>query len=437
MKSFFFAAVGLLFLHAANADANWYNSKDFRLNQPIGGLSDEQQDVFFLGRSFFTIPWVIAPSATTARDGLGPLFNANTCTSCHRGNGLGETYANSGEISRAMVTKLSRKSGQRVPFYGHQIAVNGTMQVPFEALPTRTYQSMPVTYPDGHKVILKKPTYGLKHLNYGKLPDDVIIVQRRAPALIGLGVLSRVSDEAILAHADPDDRDGDGISGRPNWINIGEGKKQLGRLTAKASVASTRAQSADAAVNDMGLTNPLFPNENCTLEQTACLNAPKGRPDYKGRTLDLTAQRLQAITFFVNHTRIPIQKLTPEVQAGQTLFRTIGCVNCHRDNIPTQSGEIIHPYSDLLLHDMGDGLADGRVEFDASGREFRTAPLWGLSTYAKTLQSKKPHYLHDGRAETVEQAILWHGGEAEGVKNHFMQLPVEKRRAILSFLNQL
>ncbi len=414
----------------------WYTS-DGRLNRAIGGLDDQAQDEFTIGRSFFSIPWVVAPSATTARDGLGPLFNANTCTSCHRGNGLGELYNAKGQISRAMVSKLTRKSGLPVPHYGHQIAVNGTVKVPFEAMPTRTYTPVTVTYPDGRKVVLQQPTYGLTHLNYGELPDDVIIVQRRAPALVGLGLLSQVSTQTLLDNADPDDRDGDGISGRPNWVTDAAGKKRLGRFTAKAGVATVRQQSADAAVNDMGLTNPVFPHEQCTATQTACQQAPRGRPDYRGISLDLTEARLAAMTSFLKHTRVPVKPLDQMGERGKQLFQSVGCSRCHLPALETADGKVFSPYSDLLLHDMGEGLADGRQEFSATGREFRTAPLWGLSSYGKTLKSKRPHYLHDGRANSVEEAILWHGGEAEGVKNTFMQLPATDRQAIFSFLQQL
>ncbi|PIE45653.1 MAG: thiol oxidoreductase [Gammaproteobacteria bacterium] len=431
--------VGLLLLIATFASAiennNLINKKDFRLDRPIGKMTNEEQDLFIIGRSFFAVPWVIAPSATTARDGLGPLFNANTCRSCHNGNGVGEKYNRHQQISRAMVTKLSRANHEPIPHYGEQIAVNGTINTPFEAIPTLIETPVPVTYPDGTVVTLKKPTYGLKALNYGPLPDDIIIVQRRAPALIGLGLLTKVSDEEILTYSDPEDKNHDGISGRPNWLDTN--KKQLGRFTAKASVGSVVEQTAIAAANDMGLTNPLFPKELCEPEQISCNKAPRGRPDPYGSTLDLTGARLAAITYFVSNTRIPIKQLDASGEKGKQLFKQVGCQNCHRANMTTYDGITFSPYTDLLLHDMGKGLADGRREASADGQEFRTAPLWGLSTYEKTLKSKKPHYLHDARAETLEEAILWHGGEAENSRRKFMALPQKQRQAILAFLNQL
>lgn len=430
-----FSSTLLLANEKKTAHERWFNRKDLRLNRPIGGLSDSEQDLFVIGRSFFTIPWVFAPSATTARDGLGPLFNANACVSCHNNNGLGEKYNKKGQISRAIISKLSRKSGKRIPHYGKQIAVNGMIDVPFEAMPTRKETPMPVTYPDGRTVVLSQPTYGLKNLNYGDLPDDVVIVQRRAPALIGLGLLSKVADADILKHADPDDLNNDGISGKANWLD--KEKTLLGRFTAKAGARSVIEQTAAAAVNDMGLTNPLSPNELCEPEQTACLTAPRGRADYTGDNLDLTAMRLAAMTLFQNSTRVPVQPLDAIGNKGKQLFTDVGCGGCHLPIMQTTDGVKFSPYTDLLLHDMGEGLADGRVEGSANGREFRTAPLWGLSTYAKTLRSKTPFYLHDARAKTLEEAILWHGGEAENAKQQFMQLSENERQAVLDFLDQL
>lgn len=420
--------------------SRWFNKKTPVLNEPIDGLSDEEQDEFIIGRSFFTIPWVAAPSATTARDGLGPLFNANTCVSCHRGNGVGEKFNYKGELSRAVVTKLSLPSGQSVPHYGGQIAVNGLINVPFEAMPTLSERTVKVTYPDGKTVMLKQPTYGLHHLNYGQLAEKTIIVQRRAPALVGLGLLSQVSDEMILAHADAEDSNNDGISGRPNWVADEKGTRRLGRFTAKASVPTVLEQVAAAAANDLGLTNPLFPNELCTATQTACQQAEKGRPAPNGETLDLPMHRLVAITNYLMHNKVPVKpenQWDKKAKQGQSLFHQVGCMACHIPNMKTAKGVAFSPYTDLLLHDMGEGLADNRKAFSASGREFRTAPLWGISTYAKTLASKTPYYLHDGRAATLEEAILWHGGEAEKSKKAFMALPEKQRRLLLHFLNFL
>lgn len=407
------------------------------LNQPTKNLSDTEMDYFVIGRSFATIPWVAAPSATTARDGLGPLFNANTCASCHAGNGPGEKYNKEGQLSRAIITKLSRKSGLPVPNYGGQIAINGIFNVPFEATPTLTYTDYPITYPDGRKVILKRPIYGLTDLNYGELPDDIIIVQRRAPALIGMGLLDNVSDETILSYEDIDDANHDGISGKANRIKNSDGTIRIGRFEHKARVPSLIEQIAGAAANDMGLTNPIFPEERCEKTQTACLEAPRGRPSPDGETLDLPLSRLYGMVVFLSNTEIPIPKETPLFLKGKQLFQTIGCNACHREKLVTRDGIEFAPYTDLLLHDMGPNLADGRTESSATGSEFRTAPLWGISTHVHTLESKTPSYLHDARADTLEEAILWHGGEANAAKTRFMYLSKKERDILIEFLKTL
>jgi len=420
----------------------WFSRQGKALDHPVGGLADAELDELVIGRSFFTIPWVSAPSSTTARDGLGPLFNASACASCHRGNGRGEKYNAYHQPGRALITKLSmgvnvRGQQKPVPLYGGQIAIRGSSGVLFEATPTLQEIDVPVKYGDGSAVVLKKPRYGLKNLHYGPLPQGVNIVQRLAPPLTGLGLLSRVSDTDILTHADVNDSDGDGISGKPNYVFDLHGVKRLGRFTWKASVATALEQTAIAAANDMGLSNPFFVHELCSKGQTACLKAAKGGADAFGNTLDLPMRRLTAIAQFITKTRVPITRTDASGRAGKKLFAQIGCSGCHLPTLKTRGGIVFHPYTDLLVHDMGDGLADGRTEFQASGREFRTAPLWALTAAEKTLLSGRPYYLHDGRAATVEQAILWHGGEAESAKARFMSLSAQKRQQIIAFLKQL
>ena len=435
----YFVFIGYIFESNANEmhKKKWFTENNSSLDKAINNLSNEEQDQFVIGKSFFTIPWVMAPAATTARDGLGPLFNANTCASCHHKNGLGEKFNPDGEISRAIITKLSLTNGEPIPRYGGQIAVNGTIKTLFEGMPTLTEKPVKVTYPDGKSIILHKPQYGLRSLNYGKLPKNVVIVQRRTPALVGLGLLSKVSDQKILEKVDPDDKDNNGISGRANWLLNKDGKKRLGRFTTKASAATVFEQSATAAAHDMGLTNPLFPNELCEDEQVSCKNSPRGRASPDGTTLDLSRERLAAIAQFLNSTKVPLLKLDETAENGKQAFKKIGCNSCHLMEMTTRDGIKFAPYTDLLLHDMGEGLADNRREGSATGHEFKTAPLWGLSTYNKTLKSKKPFYLHDARARTIEEAILWHGGEAEKSKELFMKLPDNQRNAIFSFLNKL
>ncbi len=414
------------------------------LSISYNNLNDEEQDTFMLGRSFFTIPWVEAPSATTARDGLGPLFNANTCINCHQNNSLGSVYNKDGKFSRSMVARLSipstnSKEHQEIlkkagfipePVYGAQVSINGTRTIPYEAKLHIDYKDKKVIYPDGNIVVLRNPSYSLKELNYGALSKNTSISVRKAPPLVGLGLLENLSDEAILANVDEDDKNLDGISGRANLVYSVESKNyKVGRYTYKASAPSVKHQSAGAFINDMGLTTTLFPNENCTSAQEKCLNAPKPRDP-----IDVPDNRLDAVTFYLTHLKVPKSKIS--VKEGKKLFNKIGCVSCHVSSFTTKNGITINPYTDFLLHDMGEALSDGRSEFRASANEWKTAPLWGINSYEKTIR-KKPDYLHDGRARNLEEAILWHGGEAQASKKSFMSLEKAQRELLIKFIGTL
>lgn len=405
-------------------------------------MDDIELDMFILGRSFFSIPWVIAPSATTARDGLGPLFNANTCTSCHR-DGLSSDvdFANP---SRSLVIKLGmpkehHKRGNQMlvgdPVYGAQLAINGAGSVPFEGTPEFTLKKSSVRFADGSVLNLTKPIVKLTHLQYGKLNPATIFGVRQSPSIVGLGWLMLVSDAAILKNADPEDKNADGIRGRVNWIfDLNSQRLQIGRFGYKATQRTLLTQSADAAANDMGLTNRLYKHELCTRYQKACQQAPRGRANTVD-SLDLPDERLEAIAYYVHNLPAPPQatQLNKTQQQGQKIFEEIGCSSCHLPALPTIAGIEIAPYSDLLLHDMGSDLADGRREYQASGSDWRTAPLWGTG---KKNQLGK-HFLHDGRATSTAEAIAWHGGEAQNAKRKFLQLSLTQRQALLAFLDAL
>ncbi len=419
----------------------------------ISGLNDEELDSFILGKSFFRIPWVEAPSATTARDGLGPLFGANTCITCHPNNGIAPKYNKKGSPARGYVARLSIPSNSSKnhqeqlrysgfvaePMYGTQISLNGSKNVPFEARTIIKYEEKLVLYPDGKKITLSKP---LKHhsdklydLQYGELHPKTIISSRMAQALVGLGLLAQLSDEQILKNQDIDDKNEDGISGKANVVYDPETKKYgIGRFTWKASAPSVKFQVAAAANNDMSLTSPLFPKENCTKKQTECLNAPKGDSKRGMSEFDLTQERLDAITFYVTHLKIPKSTITEK--NGEKLFKQIGCTECHKAEFTLQSGYKIKPFTDMLLHDMGEELSDGRSEFLATPLEWRTAPLWGVGKYHIAL-GEKPSLLHDGRAKSVEEAILWHGGEASASKQLFINLKQKQRDSLLRYVDEL
>ena len=437
-------------LFAVDSNSKFLSSdKDSSLLlKPFPSLNDEQYDEFILGRSFFVIPWVVAPSVTTARDGLGPLFNANTCVSCHPANGRG-TLFNENVESRSLVVRLSIDSPSLIksdlhksllekkgfipePVYGNQLAMNGIHGVDFEGRVKIDFDEVLVDFPDGEKQILLKPKYSLENLNYGALHEDANISYRIAPTLNGIGLIDLISNEDILKNVDVDDRNADGISGKANFVysNITK-KEELGKYTWKGSVAFLKEQVAGAASNDMGLTTTIFPDENCTKEQEACNKADKPKD-----AIDLPDERLDAITYYLKNIKTYEAKDSKEYNDGLALFEQISCAKCHISSFDTSKGFKISPFSDFLLHDMGEDLADGRVEFKANKNEWRTAPLWGLALHEK-INNEKPRLLHDGRARTFQEAILWHGGEAQKSKENYMNLPKEQREKLIKFLEEL
>jgi len=411
------------------------------LQGPPSSLSDSEMDLFVLGRSFFRTPWVEAPSATTARDGLGPLFSSNTCRGCHPQNGRGSVYSKSGTISRALVTRLSLANSKEQdpkrgftpePTYGAQLSINGVYGVPYEGKPTREYSYRVVSAGKNRTITLQKPIYGVTDLQYGRLSKDVILSQRIPPALVGFGLLEQISDRQLLANEDIEDRDGDGISGKANRVYSLEGSAiEIGRYNWKASASRLKDQIAGAMSNDMGLTSPLYPTENCTHSQKECLSSPRGRDIF-----DVPMRRLDAVSFYLKHLKVPEMKQDQNYTDGLRIFRQIGCASCHIPTFRLEDGRVIHPFSDLLLHDMGRGLADGRVEFDANGSEFRTAPLWEISLSSKILK-ERANFLHDGRARSIEEALLWHDGEAKIAKENFVNLPRHDQKKLIDFLERL
>lgn len=439
--------VSLIFtgLFAVNEAAYFTSSnKKESLTKEYSSLNNKEMDAFILGKSFFNVPWVEAPSATTARDGLGPLFNANTCIHCHPNNALGSVYNKKGDVSRSMVVRLSMASNNSKeekaiqkklgfiphPVYGAQVSINGLGDVPYEGKLTITYTHKKIQYPDGTTIILRKPNNKLTHLNYGKLGENVSVSVRKAPPLVGLGLLEEISSEDILQNADENDANQDGISGRANLVySVEHNDYRLGRYTYKASVPTIKHQIAAALHNDMGLTTTLFERQNCSSSQAACNESPKARD-----AIDVPDMRLDAMTFYLTHLKVPVSNI--KVPEGEKLFKQIGCSSCHIPAFKTKKGIIAKPYSDFLLHDMGEALSDNRSEFKATSQEWKTAPLWGINSFEQAI-GKSVDYLHDGRARSLEEAILWHGGEAQTSKELFMQLTKDQRELVIKFLGTL
>ncbi|MBA4502944.1 di-heme oxidoreductase family protein [Marinobacterium marinum] len=422
----------------------------------VADLPFEQRMDFVLGRAIFEKLWVSSPSSTTASDGLGPLYNARSCLQCHVNNGRGLPPDEQGSSNRnGILVRLGIPGdGQHTPSgvtpeptYGTQLQTFAVAGLPAEARINLEYARHTQTLNGGEHVELQQPIYRLTQPGYGPFHPDTRLSPRLAPAMIGLGLLELIPETDILALADPDDRNADGISGRPNRVFHPDHKeRQLGRFGWKAGQPTLQLQNASALNTDIGIANPdyPFPGGDCTSAQPNCLNAPNGNTDTQDG-LEASAQMMAVLLFYTRHLAVPPRRNThhAEVQAGEQLFARLGCSQCHTPSHttgvapdrPALSNRVIWPYTDLLLHDMGEGLADRRPEFAANGREWRTPPLWGLGRHHAVTGERA--LLHDGRARTLTEAILWHGGEAESARERFRQLPPQQRKQLISFLESL
>jgi CxxC motif-containing protein (DUF1111 family) len=269
---------------------------------------------------------------------------------------------------------------------------------------------------------------------------------RVAPQMIGLGLLEAIPAAEIVARADPEDADGDGISGRAQivWSAVHE-RPMLGRFGLKAGNATILDQSAGAFAGDIGISSPLVPaaHGDCTEAQAVCRGAPHGDGDAREFEIDMDALRL--VEFYSANLAVPARRDVddPEVLHGKRVFHETGCASCHTPKHVTarlegrdeHSFQLIWPYTDLLLHDMGPGLADNRPEARASGREWRTPPLWGIGLTEQV--SGHTYFLHDGRARSLLEAILWHGGEAQAARDRVVEMPAADRDALIRFLESL
>jgi CxxC motif-containing protein (DUF1111 family) len=335
---------------------------------------------------------------------------------------------------------LERQGLIAEPVYGGQlqdVAIPGAAP---EGKVRVSYTTERVTLKDGTAIELQKPELQISQLGYGAMHPHTLFSLRVAPPMIGLGLLEAIPEATLLANADPDDRDGDGISGRANqvWDHASQSSR-LGRFGWKAGQPSLNQQNADAFFNDMGLSTTLIAGSSCTAAQQDCLQLPHGGES------EVSDHILAQVLFYTRNLAVPARRQVddPQVLKGKGLFHQAGCQGCHTPSFttaadaaePELANQLIRPYSDLLLHDMGDGLADNRPEFQASGREWRTPPLWGIGL-TETVNGHT-RFLHDGRARNPLEAILWHGGEAEGARQAVMAFDAEQRTALLAFLDSL
>jgi CxxC motif-containing protein (DUF1111 family) len=396
-------------------------------SHPAGNLTDALQSRFQLGQSAFDFHWPIPL--------LGPLFNSDGCADCHGGNGRGLSQIGNGALQSQALVRVSLVDGTLgaapevpggdvpVPGLGLQLQDHATVGLP-EGVVTQSWIEHAEWYGDGEVVVLREPRIDVQRPDGSPLADDVRLSYRQAPGAFGLGLLEAVPDAALSALADPDDADGDGISGRVNLVWDPDRQAMgIGRFGHKATVATLRRQTASAFTDDIGLSNKLL-------------------PELDGHR-DLSDDQFEQTVFFVSTVGVPAAApRNAAASQGRRVFDDLGCPRCHVPTletgdhaIPQLAHQTIHPYTDLLLHDVGDRLTDARRDFVAQGVEWRTPPLWGLGL----VQVVEPAatFLHDGRARTLAEAILWHGGEAQAAREAFRLATRQQRDALIAFLETL
>lgn len=415
--------------YQAGGATTFYDRSSHAFSQPAPGLSERELALHLEGDVTFDAVFVTAPAPVNP--GLGPLFNNNSCAGCHIKNGRGMP-----QLGQALVrTSLPAASGLVAlktdgvvadPVLGTQLQESAIYGVKPEAKATLAWQQVSGAYPDGQAYELRSPKITLTAIDSDHpISQNLLMSLRIPPPVFGVGLLEAIPEKTLKQMADPEDGNKDGISGRLNRVwNFEAQRMDVGRFGLKASSANLISQTATAYAHDMGITNPLLPHSDGTHE--------------------ISADVLKASTFYTQTLAVPARNQTedPVVQKGEKLFAQVNCAACHLTSIktgpaavPALAHQTIQPYTDLLLHDMGADLADNRPDFEATGQEWRTSPLWGLGLTQTVLPYSG--YLHDGRARTVEEAILWHGGESEDSKQAFMALKQEDRQAMLKFLNSL
>ncbi len=429
----------------AGAATSFQYSNRHAFSQPSANMPFERELEFKVGNGLFKKLWVSAPASTQASDGLGPLYNARSCQRCHLKDGRGHPPSGPDDNAVSMFLRVSvpgPEGAEPHPVYGTQLQDFSVPGVPAEYSLGVDWEEIEVPLSGGEIAQLRKPTWRADALGYGPLGEGAMLSPRVAPQMIGLGLLEAIPAADILAHADPDDADGDGISGRPRIVWSEEFERPMvGRFGLKAGAPTVRAQSAGAFAGDIGISNPLHTGGwgECTEAQAACREVPHGGP------LEIEDHALDLVVFYSRNLAVPARRDIddPQVLAGKRVFHQTGCASCHvpkfvthrLEDQPEQSFQLIWPYTDLLLHDMGEGLADNRPEGEATGREWRTAPLWGIGLTEAV--SGHTYFLHDGRARSLLEAVLWHGGEAEDARDRVVAMPPEERAALIRFLESL
>lgn len=448
----------------AGGDTTVYATGRNAFSFPAANLEDPERTRFVIGNSFFRRNWVEAPASTKARDGLGPHFIARSCGGCHVQDGRGEPpeiLNRLGETKDPTVALLIRLSipGQDAhggprhePVYGDQFNNAAIQGVKPEGRVTLRYDTVEGRFADGTPYALLQPRYGFADLGYGPMHPQVMVSPRIAPQVIGVGLLEAIDEADILANAATQAAAPGPVKGQVNRVwDAPSGRMMLGRFGWKANVATLAHQTGAAFQGDMGITSRHFPSEACTPAQKDCLAAPSGRSAARlgDPGVEIDDKTFDDVVFYQATVAPPARRNAgdPQVLRGQALFAQAQCATCHRPSYVTKegpfprltskalSGQRIWPYTDLLLHDMGDRLADGRPDFQASGRQWRTPPLWGTGLIKDV--NGHTRLLHDGRARGVLEAVLWHGGEAEDARQNVLNMPRADREALVKFVESL
>jgi len=423
-------------LSGGSATAFDATSKAF--GNPLQNMSAYDEYVHEVGDRIFSQSFVTAPAPI--HSGLGPIFNNTSCSSCHHNDGIGLPTAGDAQSSLLMRISLPGADANggpvAVPGYGLQVQDKAAYGKQPEAKVNISYTYQTYSFDDGETYELRSPTYTLTNL-YTPISGTYLLSPRLAPPMIGLGLLEAVPESQIVANADPNDANGDGIAGKANYVyDVTTKKMQLGRFGWKANTASILTQVATAFNQDMGLTSSILPVESSY-----------GQSQYDNLQDDpeLPDTTLNAVKFYAQTLAVPARRNITDatIKRGEQLFILAKCATCHKQTFttgvnvafPAVSNQVIHPYTDMLVHNMGAALADNRPDFKAGGQDWRTAPLWGLGLYQ--VVNNPGYYLHDGRARTIVEAIMWHDGEAAASKAYFSRLSKSDRDAVLKFLNSL
>ncbi len=423
--------------------------------QPAPSLSERQQEIFLRGRAHFDRPWVVF-GLTGGDWGLGPTYVADRCSVCHAGGGRGAPPEAPNEQLHSMLVRVS-VPGDRLngtprphPHYGDQLqnralqgqsieTLHAYAPVPAEAELYVEWEEHEVAFADGETARLRRPKLRIERLAFGELGTQAMLSLRNAPPIFGLGLLEAVPEETLLDLAAR--QRAHGLNGRPNYVwDATNQRRTLGRFGWKANQPSVRQQIAAAAWGDMGVTSSLFPRQNCSDVQTLC------RQEVPGNDPELTDSQWDELEIWTLGLAVPARRNwdDAEVQRGARLFESAQCDHCHVPTLvtadvyarlPQLSRQMFHAYTDLLLHDMGEALSDGRPDFEAGARDWRTPPLWGLGLSERV--NGRGALMHDGRARNVVEAIFWHGGEAQAARESFRRMPKAERAALIKFLQAI